>query len=157
MGFFGFGSNKAENTQQFGAPSFAAQQYNGYQPNPYGGMQGGMQGGGAMGMMQQAQNPMMQQAANDPIIATSQLLALHDPMSQFIISQNMALVLDLIGVIVMLSIKEFFGNVGFTLDSETGAITLNASSLPPRSCNTFTRESCTYLAKGAECGTKYTK
>ena len=54
----------------------------GQQPQQMGGMN-------TMGMMQQAQNPMMQQAANDPVLATSQLLTLHDPVSMFVISQNM--------------------------------------------------------------------
>ena len=42
----------------------------------YGGMNNGM-----MNMMQATQNPMMQQAANDPVLATSQLLQL--PMAPF--------------------------------------------------------------------------
>ena len=130
MGLFGFGNAKQPPAQQFGAPSLAAQ---------YGGMNGMQQGygqqqqnpmmnGGAMGMMQQQQNPMMQQAASDPILATSQLLSLHDPMSMFVVSQNMALVLDLVGEIMMLSIKEFFNNVSFTVAD--GKMSLDAASLP---------------------------
>jgi len=71
---------------------------------------------------------MVQQAANDPVLATSQLLALHDPVSAFVVSQNMALVLDLIGEIMMLSVKEFFANVSFTIADNK--ITLDAGSLP---------------------------
>jgi len=126
MGFFGIGRNRQQATQQFGAPSLAAQQFNGYQANPYG-QQSAM---GGLGMMQQAQNPMMQQAANDPIIATSQLLSLYDPVSQFIVSPNMALVMDLIGEITLLAIKEFFSNVTFTTDTATGEIKMDAASLP---------------------------
>tara|TARA_R110000751_G_scaffold120046_1_gene220687 strand:- start:45 stop:716 length:672 start_codon:yes stop_codon:yes gene_type:complete len=129
MGFFGLGGNKTQQTQQFGAPNLASQQYNGYQQNPYGMQQPQNMGMGGLGMMQQAQNPMMQQAANDPIVATSQLLNLHDPISQFIISGNMALVMDLIGEIVMLSIKEFFTNTSFITDDK-GAMKIDTNTLP---------------------------
>ena len=129
MGFFGFGGNKQQPAQQFGAPSLAAQQQQYGQMNGMqNGMMGGMGGMGGLGMMQQAQNPMMQQAANDPIIATSQLLSLYDPVSQFVITQNMALVMDLVGEIMMLSIKEFFANVSFKIEGEK--MTLDASSMP---------------------------
>ncbi len=131
MGLFGFGGNKQQPAQQFGAPSLAAQQGYGGMQQGYGmGMQQPQQMGGmnAMGMMQQAQNPMMQQAANDPVLATSQLLAMYDPVSSFVVSQNMALVLDLIGEIMMLSIKEFFNNISFKQEGDV--IKLDASSLP---------------------------
>ena len=126
MGLFGFGGNKPATTQQFGAPSLAAQQ------NQFGGMQGyGMQQPqqmGAMGMMQQSQNPMMQQAASDPILATSQLLSMYDPVSAFIVTQNLPLMLDLIGEIVQLSLKEFFNNVQFSVDE--GKMKLDTGSMP---------------------------
>lgn len=122
MGLFGFG-NKSEPAQQFGAPSLAAQQGFGGMNQQYGGMNNGM-----MNMMQATQNPMMQQAANDPVLATSQLLQLYDPVSSFVISQNMALVLDLVGEIMMLSIKEFFNNVSFKIEGEK--LTLDTSTLP---------------------------
>mgnify|MGYP003112239667 CR=1 FL=1 len=122
MGLFGFG-NKAQPAQQFGAPTVTAQN------QAYGNnMMGGMGNMGAMGMMQQAQNPMMQQAANDPIVATSQLLAMYDPVSNFVVSQNMALVLNLVGEIVQLSIKEFFNNVSFKIEGEK--LSLDAGSMP---------------------------
>ena len=123
MGLFGFG-NKPQTTQQFGAPSLAAQQ------NQFGGMQqfGQPQQMGAMGMMQQSQNPMMQQAANDPVLATSQLLSMYDPVSAFIVTQNLPLMLDLIGEIVQLSLKEFFNNVQFTLAEDK--LKLDAGSMP---------------------------
>lgn len=122
MGFFGLGGNKTQPAQQFGAPTIAAQQQG------FGGNMMGMNNMGAMGMMQQAQNPMMQQAANDPIVATSQLLAMYDPVSNFVVSQNMALVLNLVGEIVQLSIKEFFNNVSFKLENDK--LTLDAGSMP---------------------------
>jgi hypothetical protein len=124
MGFFGFGGNKPATTQQFGAPSLAAQQ------NQFGGMQqfGQPQQMGAMGMMQQAQNPMMQQAANDPVLATSQLLSMYDPVSAFIVTQNLPLMLDLVGEIVQLSLKEFFNNISFTIEDNT--MKLDAGSMP---------------------------
>ena len=131
MGFLGFGNNKTQPAQQFGAPSLAAQQGYGQMNGMNQGYgQGNQMGGnmGAMGMMQQQQNPMMQQAASDPILATSQLLSLHDPMSMFVMSQNMALVLDLVGEIMMLSTKEFFSNVSFKVDGDK--MTLDASTLP---------------------------
>ncbi len=124
MGLFGFGGNKPQTTQQFGAPSLAAQQ------NQFGGMQqfGQPQQMGAMGMMQQAQNPMMQQAANDPVLATSQLLSMYDPVSAFIVTQNLPLMLDLVGEIVQLSLKEFFNNISFTI--EDNKMKLDAGSMP---------------------------
>ena len=128
MGLFGFGGNNKQPAQQFGAPSLAAQQGFGGMQQGYGMQPQQMGGMGAMGMMQQTQNPMMQQAANDPVLATSQLLQLYDPVSSFVISQNMALVLDLVGEIMMLSIKEFFNNVSFKQDGDK--ITLDSSTLP---------------------------
>jgi len=124
MGLFGFGGNKPQTTQQFGAPSLAAQS------NQFGGMQqfGQPQQMGAMGMMQQAQNPMMQQAANDPVLATSQLLSMYDPVSAFIVTQNLPLMLDLIGEIVQLSLKEFFNNIQFTVENDK--MKLDAASMP---------------------------
>ena len=119
MGLFGFG-NKAQPAQQFGAPTVTAQNQ-AYGNNMMGNM-------GAMGMMQQAQNPMMQQAANDPIVARSQLLAMYDPVSNFVVSQNMGLVLNLIGEIVQLSIKEFFNSVSFKIEGEK--LSLDAGSMP---------------------------
>tara|TARA_R110002153_G_scaffold112134_1_gene254027 strand:+ start:427 stop:1095 length:669 start_codon:yes stop_codon:yes gene_type:complete len=129
MGLFGFG-NKPQTTQQFGAPSLAAQGGNMYgMQQGYGQMMPQQQGGmGAMGMMQQGQNPMMQQAASDPILATSQLLSLHDPMSAFIVTQNLPMMLDLVGEIVQLSLKEFFNNIQFTLTDDK--IKLDPSSMP---------------------------
>lgn len=121
MGLFGFG-NKAQPAQQFGAPTVTAQN------QAYGNNMMGMGNMGAMGMMQQAQNPMMQQAANDPIVATSQLLAMYDPVSNFVVSQNMALVLNLVGEIVQLSIKEFFNSVSFKIEGEK--LSLDAGSMP---------------------------
>ena len=127
MGLFGFGNKNDQNTQQFGAPSLAAsggygmQQGWGQQPQQMGGMN-------TMGMMQQSQNPMMQQAANDPVLATSQLLALHDPVSMFVISQNMALVLDLVGEIMMLSVKQFFSGVSFKVEGDK--MILDTSTMP---------------------------
>jgi len=116
MGFFGFGGNKPATTQQFGAPSLAAQQ------NQFGGMQqfGQPQQMGAMGMMQQA--------ANDPVLATSQLLSMYDPVSAFIVTQNLPLMLDLVGEIVQLSLKEFFNNISFTIEDNT--MKLDAGSMP---------------------------
>ena len=84
MGLFG-GGNKQDSTTTFGGGNMN-------QPNNMMGMGMGM-GMGQMGMgmdptmmMMQSQNPMMQQAANDPVIATSKLLQMHDPMSMFIVS-----------------------------------------------------------------------
>ena len=137
MGLFGFGGNKAQPAQQFGAPSLAAQQGYGQMNGMQGyGMQQPMGGMNAMGMMQQAQNPMMQQAASDPILATSQLLSMYDPVSAFIVTQNLPLMLDLIGEIVQLSLKEFFNNVQFSVDEgkmklDTGSMPQNLQTLSP--------------------------
>jgi hypothetical protein len=130
-----FGKNDVQNSTQFGAPQ---QQM---------GMQGmGMNNNMGMGMgmdpsmmgMQMAQNPMMQQMANDPITATARLLQLNDPVAQFITTPNIGLVMDLIGEIVRLSVKEFFTQVSFIQD-EAGKITLDPTSLPP-SLNTLSPE-----------------
>ena len=120
MGWF----SRNENTQastQFGSP-------NGM------GMGMGMGAGGAgmgmdtMMMMQQSQNPMMQQMANDPITATARLLQLNDPVAQFITTQNIGLLMDLVGEVVRLSIKEFFTSVQFVQDGDN--IVLNTATLP---------------------------
>lgn len=120
-----FSRNDTQPTQQFGQPTMNA-------GSAGMGMGMGMGMGGmdptmGMGMMQ---NPMMQQMANDPIAATAKLLQLNDPVAQFITTQNMALVMDLIGEIVRLSIKDFFSQVGFKLDESTGILKLDVSSMP---------------------------
>ncbi len=118
MGWF---SKDTTPTQQFGTPQ--QQQMNGN-------MYGGMQGMGAMGMMQQQQNPMMQQMANDPVIAFARMLELHDPMAVFLASQNLPTLIELMGEVVRLSLKEFLSQATFTLDKETGALTLDTAKLP---------------------------
>lgn len=124
MGWF----SKNDNTStQFGSPT--------PNMNQMGSM--GMNDGGIMGM-QAAQNPMMQQMANDPITATARLLELNDPVAQFIVSQNIGLLMDLVGEVVRLSIKEFFTNVTFT-QGEDGKIVLDQASLPA-SINTLSPE-----------------
>jgi len=129
MGWF---SKDDTPTQQFGAPSMNN------------GMNNGMNMGMGMGMdatmmnMQAAQNPMMQQMANDPITATARLLALNDPVARFLTTDNIGLVMDLIGEVIRLSMKEFFVSVSFIQD-ESGTIKLDPSSLPP-SINTLSPE-----------------
>ena len=127
MGWF---SKDDTPTQQFGAPS----------------MNNGMNMGMGMGMgmdstmmnMQAAQNPMMQQMANDPITATARLLALNDPVARFLTTDNIGLVMDLIGEVVRLSMKEFFTSVTF-LQDDSGVIKLDPSSMPA-SINTLSPE-----------------
>ena len=125
-----FSKNDTQSSTQFGSPS---QQMGGMGMN---GMNMGMDP--SMMGMQMAQNPMMQQMANDPVTATARLLQLNDPVAQFITSNNIGLVMDLIGEVVRLSIKEFFTQVSFITD-ESGKITLDPSSLPP-SINTLSPE-----------------
>lgn len=134
-----FGKNEAQQgSTQFGSPS-------GMGMNNMNNMnQMGMGGMNNMGMdqsmmgMQMAQNPMMQQMANDPVMATARLLQLNDPVAQFITTQNIGLVMDLVGEIVRLSMKEFFTQVTF-IQGEDGKITLDTTSLPP-SINTLSPE-----------------
>ena len=78
-----FGGNKTDSTTTFGGGQMG-------QSNMMGMGMGNM-GMGGYGMdptmmMMQSQNPMMQQAANDPVIATSKMLQMYDPMSMFIVS-----------------------------------------------------------------------
>ncbi|MAN61155.1 MAG: hypothetical protein CMI60_04325 [Parvibaculum sp.] len=124
-----FSKNETQPTQQFGAPT---------QMNSMG-MGMGMGMDPSMMGMQMAQNPMMQQMANDPITATARLLSLYDPMAQFMTTQNMPLMMELIGEIVRLSVKEFFSSVSFKLDEANGLMTLDAASLPA-SINTMSPE-----------------
>ena len=120
MGWF---SKSAEApVQQFGAPTaFGATGYNG--------MMQAQQMDPSMGYMQAQQNPLMQQMANDPVIATSRLLALQDPMASFIQTNQMGVLMDLLGEIITLSLKDFFTNVIFTTDAE-GNLTIDSNSLP---------------------------
>ena len=120
MGWF---SKSAEApVQQFGAPTaFGATGYNG--------MMQAQQMDPSMGYMQAQQNPLMQQMANDPVIATSRLLALQDPMASFIQTNQMGVLMDLLGEIITLSLKDFFTNVTFTTDAE-GNLTIDSNSLP---------------------------
>jgi|14_taG_2_1085336.scaffolds.fasta_scaffold00012_79 hypothetical protein len=120
-----FSKDSATPTSQFGTPSFG-------QPNAGGmnGMNGMNQGGmGAMMMGQQAQNPMMQQMANDPITATARLLDFNDPVSDFIVSQNFAMLIELMGGVVTLAVKEFFQSVKFKQDAEENFV-IDTSSMP---------------------------
>ena len=129
MGWF----SKNENTQastQFGSPTGM----NGMGMGMGAGMGGGMD---TMMMMQQSQNPMMQQMANDPITATARLLQLNDPVAQFITTQNIGLLMDLVGEVVRLSIKEFFTSVQFVQDGDN--IVLNTATLPAQ-INTLSPE-----------------
>ena len=116
MGWF---SNKTEApVQQFGAPTaFGATGMNGMQMQDP-----------SMGFMQQ-QNPLMQQMANDPVIATSRLLSLQDPLASFIQTNQFGVLMDLLGEIITLSLKDFFTNVTFTTDAE-GNMTIDSNSLP---------------------------
>ena len=124
-----FSKDNTANTQQFGTPTYA--NMNGMNGQMGGGMQNNMMGGGGMGAMmmsQQAQNPMMQQMANDPITATARLLDFNDPVSDFIVSQNFAMLIELMGGVVTLAVKEFFTNVKFKLEGDHYVI--DASSMP---------------------------
>lgn len=112
MGWF---SKDNSTTTQFGG----TQQFGGQQGMNGMGMNNGMNGGmGAMMMSQQAQNPMMQQMANDPITATARLLDFNDPVSDFIVSQNFAMLIELMGSVVTLAMKEFFTDVKFKIDGD---------------------------------------
>ena len=123
-----FGNKETTPTQQFGAPSAGMGMGMGM-----GGMQGmGMQGMNGMQdptmMMQMAQNPMMQQAANDPVVATSKLLNLYDPVSMFIVSQNMGVVVELIGEVMLMCMKDFFTSVNFKTEGD--AMKIDSASMP---------------------------
>ena len=123
MGWF---SKSEAPTQQFGAPSMAAPAG----MMGYNGMMMGQQDPTMAGMMQQ--NPMMQQMANDPVIATAKLLSYHDPVGMFILSNggnNMGLMMDLIGEVVSLAMKDFFTGVTFVMDEEN-KLRIDTSSLP---------------------------
>lgn len=121
-----FSRNSETPTQQFGAPSMGA----GMSGMGYG-MQGGMMGGGMdpMQMQMMQQNPLMQQMANDPIQATARLLQYQDPIATFIQTNQMGVLLDLIGEVITLSLKDFFTTVTFTPDAD-GKLTIDANSLP---------------------------
>ena len=124
MGWFSRSSEAP--TQQFGAPSMGA----GMSGMGYG-MQNGMMGGGMdpMQMQMMQQNPLMQQMANDPIQATARLLQYQDPIATFIQTNQMGVLLDLIGEVITLSLKDFFTTVTFTPDAD-GKLTIDANSLP---------------------------
>jgi len=114
MGWFSRGNEQP--AQQFGTPNMSA----GMTGNPMMGMGGAGMMGNDMAMMQMAQqqNPMLQQMANDPVVATARLLELRDPIAAFMMTQNMALLLDLIGDVVTLSMKEFMSTVKFKIDGD---------------------------------------
>ena len=82
-----------------------------------------------MQMQMMGQNPMMQAMANDPIQATARLLQYNDPVSQFIQGNNMGVLLDLIGEVMTLALKDFFTAVTLTTD-DNGNITIDSNSLP---------------------------
>lgn len=127
-----FGGNKTNDTTTFGGSSMNNQ------GNPMMGMGGmgmgmGMNPQMGMGMdpttmMMQSQNPMMQQAANDPVMATAKLLQMYDPMSMFIVSQNLPMLMELMGEIMLMCMKDFFSGVNFKQEGD--AIKLDTATLP---------------------------
>jgi hypothetical protein len=124
-----FGGNKTDSTTTFGGGQMG-------QSNMMGmgmGMGMGNMGMGGYGMdptmmMMQSQNPMMQQAANDPVIATSKMLQMYDPMSMFIVSQNLPMLMELMGEIMLMCMKDFFSSVNFKQEGD--AIKLDAGTMP---------------------------
>jgi|TARA_R110002051_G_C8698663_1_gene494069 hypothetical protein len=126
-----FSRNNEQPTQQFGAPS----QYGAMSGGMGYGMQNGMMGGGMGGgmdpmqMQMMGQNPMMQQMANDPVLATARLLQHNDPIAAFIQTNQMGVMLDLIGEVITLALKDFFTAITLTTD-EDGAISVDTNSLP---------------------------
>ena len=75
------------------------------------------------------QNPMMQQMANDPIQATARLLQYQDPLANFIQTNQMGVLLDLIGEVVTLALKDFFTAITLTADAD-GNLSIDSNSLP---------------------------
>jgi len=122
-----FGGNKTDNTTTFGGGQMG-------QSNMMGmgnmGMGMGMGGYGMdpTMMMMQSQNPMMQQAANDPVVATSKMLQMYDPMSMFIVSQNLPMIMELMGEIMLMCMKDFFSGVNFKQEGD--AIKLDTATMP---------------------------
>ena len=122
-----FGGNKTDSTTTFGGGQMG-------QPNMMGmgnmGMGMGMGGYGMdpTMMMMQSQNPMMQQAANDPVVATSKMLQMYDPMSMFIVSQNLPMIMELMGEIMLMCMKDFFSGVNFKQEGD--AIKLDTATMP---------------------------
>jgi len=118
-----FSRNNEQPTQQFGAPSTMGA--------GMGGMGYGMQNGmmDPMQMQMMGQNPMMQAMANDPVMATAKLLQYNDPIAAFIQTNQMGVLVDLIGEVVTLALKDFFTAITLTTD-ENGAITIDSNSLP---------------------------
>ena len=124
-----FSRNNEQPTQQFGAPSTFGAAGSGM---GYGMQQNGMMGGGMMDPMQMqmmGQNPMMQQMANDPVIATSRLLQHQDPIAEFIQTNQMGVLLDLIGEVMTLALKDFFTAITLTTDDD-GNMSIDTNSLP---------------------------
>ncbi len=119
MGWFSR-NNETTPTQQFGAPTMGA-----------GGMYGMQQNGmmDPMQMQMMGQNPMMQAMANDPIQATARLLQYQDPLADFIQTNQMGVLLDLIGEVVTLALKDFFTAITLTAD-DNGNMSIDTNSLP---------------------------
>jgi len=131
MGWFFNRNETTAPAQTFGS---ASNPMGGYGSMGAGGMGGGygMQQNGMMDPMQMqmmGQNPMMQQMANDPVIATSRLLQHYDPVSAFIVSQNFATTMNLVGEVMTMALKDFFANVKLTT-GEDGKISLDMTTLP---------------------------
>jgi len=120
-----FGGNKTDSTTTFGGGQMG-------QSNMMGMGMGNM-GMGGYGMdptmmMMQSQNPMMQQAANDPVVATSKMLQMYDPMSMFIVSQNLPMIMELMGEIMLMCMKDFFSGVNFKQEGD--AMKLDTATMP---------------------------
>ena len=124
-----FSRNNEAPTQQFGAPTTFGTMGGGMGYGMQNGMMGGMGGMDPMQMQMMGQNPMMQQMANDPVLATARLLQYNDSMADFIQTNQMGVLLDLIGEVMTLALKDFFTAITLTTD-ESGNISIDSNSLP---------------------------
>ena len=130
LGLSNLGSTQNGNSLSLGASQPNAfgqqqqQQYsNGYGTSP---LVGGILGGA--GISPQQYNAPIAPPSETQILAS--MLATIQPIDKFIISQNMPVFVEMLSNITTFSLLNVLKNATFTMDEETGSLSLDVTSMP---------------------------
>ena len=128
LGLSNLGGNQQTSSLSLGASQpngFAQQQQysNGYGTSP---LIGGILGGA--GISPQQYNAPVAPPSETQILAS--MLGTIQPIDKFIVSQNMPVFIEMLSNITTFSLLNVLKNATFTMDEETGSLSLEVSSLP---------------------------
>ena len=129
LGLSNLGTQQSPSSLSLGTSSTSTYgtQPNGYS-NSYGTspLMGGILGGA--GISPQQYNAPMAPPSETQILAA--MLGTIQPIDQFIISQNMPVFIEILSNITTFSLLNVLKNASFTMDEETGSLSLDVTSLP---------------------------